>query len=311
MNVVDLPRPTPRSAYDEATILYAEAVKHRADAIYRVGNVRFPGLSDLDLLVVVGKAREDNRYYFSPSYRLPERLQRIFLHEPLIVPASMPNILRYTSHRDAQLVSGEDILNGSLVVDCEEERWCRLLESACSYVSFAERTRERQYLSGRWAIATTSALRFFLADVDAVTGTAFAPSYAQQHDELRAHAFDGGDPTRAILQAWQLFSDVLQASGETLARALGIRYERVVEFAVAALSGQRALPVPASYVEERSKAIAAYHDELAKLRLPFGFLFFVAAYPNAVRPLALSKFTKYVSRNVYRVQRRLGEFVHG
>lgn len=310
MNVVDLPRPTPRSAYDEAATRYARMVEHRATAVYRVGNARFPGLSDLDILVVVDKPHEDNIYYFSPAYRLPKRLQHLFLHQPLILPAAMPDILQYTSHGDARLVCGKDVLNGYTPVDSNDERWCRILESACSYTAFSKRARERQVLSGRWTIAVTSALRFLLKDLDAVAGTTFAGQYAREHDELRSHAFENSNLAEVILQAWQLFDDNLEVACEVLRRCLRIKDEDLAAFGIAALSGRRDLPVPADYIKTRFIAISAYHAELARLRFPFGFLFFVAAYPDAVRPLAVPIFTRYFLRNLYRIRRRIGEYVY-
>ena len=97
MNVVDLPEHATRGLYDEAISRYAAMVKGRAVGVHRVGNVRYPGLSDIDLLVVTEHEGVDNRYFFSALQRLPQRFHRLFLHEPFILPAWSLRVMRSTT----------------------------------------------------------------------------------------------------------------------------------------------------------------------------------------------------------------------
>ena len=52
LRVEQLPLPVDRSLYQEAIDTYLELSHKHIAALYVFGNIRYPGLSDLDLLVV-------------------------------------------------------------------------------------------------------------------------------------------------------------------------------------------------------------------------------------------------------------------
>jgi len=141
MNVIDLPDPSTRGLYEEAISRYAAIVKSRAVGVHRLGDVRYPGLCDIDLLVVVEHEGLDNRYFFSALRRLPQRFHRLFLHEPFVLPAWSLRVLRYTTHRARKLIAGRDVLKPYTSSDEPAERWCRMLASYCSCAGFVSRTR--------------------------------------------------------------------------------------------------------------------------------------------------------------------------
>ncbi len=307
MNVNSLPEPAARSMYEEATGAYTALVRSRARAIYQVGNVRFPGLSDIDLLVVPERPAGDNQYFFSAFHRVPKRFLRLFLHEPFVVPPSALAVMRHTTHAKPKLLHGEDVLAAYRPDENDNERACRLLESFCSYERFTLRSRESGTLNGRWAMAIMSAFRFLLADFDAVFGAASAAVYGERIDALRADAFDRGVQA-AVESAWDTFGEHFDVVASALAEELDCRLEPIAPVARDILRGIRPFrTLSPNYLAARHAAIEHYHDELERFGFPFGHLFAVAAYEGSLRTVLPAPQVKYVTRNFYLLQRRLRE----
>ncbi|HKU67692.1 MAG TPA: hypothetical protein VJP85_07950 [Candidatus Baltobacteraceae bacterium] len=313
MNVVDLPEHATRGLYDEAISRYAAMVKGRAVGVHRVGNVRYPGLSDIDLLVVTEHEGVDNRYFFSALQRLPQRFHRLFLHEPFILPAWSLRVMRYTTHRAPQLVAGRDVLRPYAPNDEPAERWCRMLESYCSYAAFAAKTRTAQMLKGRLTMAVASAFRFLLGDAQLLLPHAADDSYVNRIEDVRRTFFEGGeDRVERVRTAWKIFSGAFDRFDAALQAHVGAAStDEAVSIARARLLGeQQCDDFDRNYAFRRAQDIDGYHQELASLGFPFGHLFFVAAHPRAVRRVRQTVLDTLL-RNVYRVRRRLTEYAPG
>lgn len=88
VNLIDLPRPTERGAYrstlDKVVTLLSTATF--VDAIYQVGGVRHPGISDIDLLLVVA---DDAWSKDDPLARLSASERYLFTHSCFVVPVSL------------------------------------------------------------------------------------------------------------------------------------------------------------------------------------------------------------------------------
>jgi hypothetical protein len=298
VNVYDLPRLASRDAYESAVASYVAAVAPRASAVYQVGNLTYPGLSDIDLLVVPDRPRADNQYYYSASARVPRPYEPFFLHEPFVVPQTVADVMRYTTHAHRRLLAGTDVLSAQVPTDDPDAAWCRVLESYCAYASYAARTRAGRTLNGRWCIAIASAMRFFLIDFDRIFSTSYSQSYARSIDAIRATAFEG-DVRDAILCAWEQFIATFDVAERNLAHHLGVDEASLCAAARGLLSGGR-----------RRDAIARYHDELERFGFPYGHVFLVAAYDDAVRTVRPPPYARYVCRNYYRIQRRLRGHAH-
>lgn len=312
MKIVDLPRPAPAALYGAAILQYVRAIRSRAIAIYQVGNVRFPGLSDIDVLVVTDSAAADNRYFFSAFARLPQRYERLFLHEPFIVPANSARIVSHTSHSGARLLAGRDVLAPWLSVQpSKDERWCHMLESYCAYAAFAARCREQQHLRGRMTVAVASALRFLIRDANALLGHPLSVDYEARIDALRTGFFDG-DPVAGVLAAWELFCEGFEEVDAAVRRAIGCApHEDAAAASRALLHGERTCEnVQREFAFRRARSIAAYQGDLAAMGFPYGHLFFAAAFPSPVVPFAPHPVLGNLVRNAYRVKRRLAELAH-
>jgi hypothetical protein len=311
MNVVDLPQPCTHGVYDEAVTRYAAMVKSRAVAVYHTGHVRYPGLSDIDLIVVTDHVGVDNRFFFSALQRLPRRYHRLFLHEPFILPAWSLRVMRYTTHNAPKLIAGRDVIAPFRPSTEPDERWCRMLESYCAYAAFALKQRRVQQLKGRQTIAVASALRYMLADADALLPGAAADRYVNEIEAIRRSFFDG-DPVEHVRAAWTLFSGAFDRFDTMLRAHLGAATtEDAVDAARARLLGEQpCADFSQEYAFRRARDIDGYHQELASLGFPFGHLFFVAAHPQAAHAASMPV-VEGLLRNLYRVRRRLTEYAAG
>jgi hypothetical protein len=308
MNVVDLPQPCTHSLYDEAVTRYAAMVKNRAVSVYQTGHVRYPGLSDIDLIVVVEHVGVDNRFFFSALQRLPQRYHRLFLHEPFILPAWSLRVLRYTTHYAPKLLAGRDVLAPFTPGNEPDERWCRMLESYCAYAAFATKNRRAQQLKGRQTIAVANALRYLLSDAAVLLPQAANDAYVNEIERIRRTFFDE-DAVECVRAAWSLFASAFDRFDETLREHVGAATtEEAVEIARLRLRGELACAdFDREYAFRRARDIDGYHEELASLGFPFGHLFFVAAHPQTAQS-AGTPVVEMLLRNLYRVRRRITEY---
>jgi len=304
MNFLSPPGPLPKQWYEDAIELYARRVSLRARAVYQVGSVAFPGISDLDLLVVVEKEASDNSQYFSALLRLPKRFHRLFLHEPFILPASMVNVLQYTSHGRRRLIGGRDELAAVEPLLTVTERWSKLLESYQNFQIFLGQCNARAQVSGRLVVAVASSLRYALADLDAVSGTDHASSYAAAIDELRLQLFhERVDAQLIVERIWVCFVAELSLLKDRLSSALSISVQEVSKFVDDFLIGKRVPDgVSAAEFNARNQSIDRYFTELYHLRFSFGYLFFLAAHPG-IRRYKQPRALRYLLQLPYTLER--------
>lgn len=292
--------------YVKAIELYARLVASRALACYTVGSVPFPGLSDIDLLVVVRDARRDNAQFFSAIDRLPKIYRPLFLHNPFVLPATCVDVLRFTSHGKRTLESGTDVLVGIAPLASLEERWCKLFESYCNFAVYLAKCQTAPSGSARLAVAVASSMRYALSDLDAILGTDHAPPYARDIDERRGRF--GGDLDRnasLALEAWTLLRDKFAWLEQTLGEMVPLRpAESLVAFADEFLRGNRTFgSLDTAAIARRRAAIDFYHDELHRLRFPYGHLFFFAAYHTAERRYYQSRPESMLLALLYRARK--------
>ena len=113
---IDAPRPCDERLYRGTVdkLATALATKTYVDAIYQVGNVRHPGISDLDLLVVVGDRGGSNE---DPLESLSRKERYLFTHSCFVVPASLaPELGKHVLLHGYRQLHGADQL---LTLDSE------------------------------------------------------------------------------------------------------------------------------------------------------------------------------------------------
>jgi hypothetical protein len=306
MKITDLPLQVRPQLYDAAMRAYAAKVAKRARAVYRTGNINFPGLSDLDIVVVPGRRHADNAQYFSALYRLPAIYQGILLHDPFVIPAEHKNVLRYTTHRNLQFVSGEDLLQDVAFVDSPAERWCKLLEGLCSYTAFIKAAQTTGHARGRRIVPKASSLRFTLRQMDALSGSHYASEYERTIDTLRA-GYYSSDPMETLLAVWDVFYDAYLTVGAWLRTTLALeRDEALDDFARRVFCGAAQIrDVPADYVLARSAEINDYYEAVARLRIPFGQIFFWEAYFERGHKHRENVISNLLYRMKYKIERVL------
>lgn len=283
-------------------------VKSRAVGVHRVAHTRYPGVSPLQLLVVVDRVGVDNRFYFSAFHRLPERYHRIFLEEPFVLPAWSLRVLRYTKHYPTQLLAGRNVLQPYGPSDEPAERWCRMLASYCEYAAFMAAARSAQLLKARRLLTAASGFRHVLADAATVLPDTSNERYVNEIEAIRRTYFEGGeDRVERVRTAWVQFSEAFEAFDEVLRDKLNARAtEHAVATARQLLRGEESCEhFDRDYAFRRSRDIDGYHEDLASLGFPFGHLFFIAAHPGSVRSFGAAPIVDTLLYNVYRVRRRL------
>lgn len=306
MNIVDFPRRADRALYEAATRAYAAKVARRARAVYRTGNINYPGLSDLDLLVVPSRRRADNAQYFSALYRLPAPYHRILLHDPFVIPAEHKTVLRYTTHRNLQLLGGEDVFREVAFIDTPAEGWCKLLEGYCSYAAFVKDVSSSGRVPGRRLVPKASSLRFSLRQMDALTGGTHAPEYEHIIDEMRGRYYSS-DPIPTLLAMWDVFHDAYRMLEAWLAAVLPLTEgEAVDDFIRRLFCGQAYFKdLSSEYVAARSREIGDYYEAVARLRIPYGQIFFWEAHCVRARKHEQSGLTNMLYRIKYKIERTL------
>jgi hypothetical protein len=108
MKLIDLPRSCEKQLYCSTVdkIVTRLSTQPYVDAIYQVGNVRHPGISDIDLLVVV---HDDAQTNDDPLERLSVAERYLFTHSCFVVPLSLaPDLARNV------LLSGYRRLHGTV-----------------------------------------------------------------------------------------------------------------------------------------------------------------------------------------------------
>lgn len=95
MNLIDLPRPCEKQLYRSTVdkVVTTLSTETYVDAIYQVGDVRHPGISDLDLLLVVADDAESKE---DPLERLSVAERYLFTHSCFVIPISLaPDLARH------------------------------------------------------------------------------------------------------------------------------------------------------------------------------------------------------------------------
>lgn len=273
--------------YDEAVERYARAARSRALAIYRGGRVRFPGLSDIDLLVVVDdKAAWDNDEFFSPFVRLPRRFHELFHHRPHFVTRSSIDALGYStfayvSRRDVErgeseagfrrrLVAGDDVLPHTWPALPDSWYACSLFETAIAARLRFEHFRSSFRLSVRRLASMAATMRFPLRQLDEFLGTDYERPYTAIVDRSRAELLEpGGEHASAAAVLFTLYAATLagfERSIGDLAEATG--GEHPLDAARECLAGRRSVrAIDPAYLDARRAAMMSYFERLCKTKI--------------------------------------------
>lgn len=305
---INFPERLDRSVYDAAVTHYVDAVGSRASAIYHVGNVRYPGLSDIDLVVIVSRAAWDNNQFFSPYIRLGKQYAQLFHHEPRFLPDTVLDAITYSSCVHASsgpamdqvptvfgsrrtLVHGSDVL-GTRAVDVTNESWqrCRLLETSFLF------TRVARELEGEGAVdvvklfSRATGLRYPMRHLHDILHMSRDRGYEKNVDDARARLLDPiattGEKRRIAHDVLALLIAGTHRFEANIRSLFGIaRHEALEPAVMSMLGGKRPTPgVETEYLEARRAATGRYHEEQRKFCLSAGSIFATKMLNGARKP---------------------------
>lgn len=297
-----------RSVYDRAVRQYGAAVRSRASAIYHVGNVRFPGLWDIDLIVIVNRAAWDNNQFFSPYVRLSKRHAALFHHEPRFLPETCIDAIAYSSCVHAStgpamdqiptvfgsrrtLVQGSDVLGARAVdVTCESWQRCRLLETSFLFTRVFRELESEHAVDVVKLVSRATGLRYPMRHLHDLLHMSRDRSYEKHVDDARERLLDSsatlGEKQRIALDVHDLLRSGTQRFEANVRSLFAIgRHESLAPAVMAMLAGSRPAPgVDPDYLEARKAATARYHEEQRAYRLSAGSIFATKMLNGARRP---------------------------
>jgi hypothetical protein len=312
--------------YDEAIRRYTDGVSVRAAAVYQVGSVRFPGLSDIDMVVVVARPAWDNNQYFSPFLRLPRRLHFLFHHGPRIVPLLSIDAVdvsscghapssygtgsavdRFGSRR--RLLLGTDVLGDRTPLGADDA-WpkCRVLETAILFRAAVDDIRHAWSADVTRLVSRAAALRHPKRHLDDLLHSERDRHYEQSVDECRAMLMDeAATPAHRETVAQRildLFIEQVERFEAGVRTVFGLEADAdTVAAAREMLSGRMPIPgVDPSYVGRRHESMRAYHRAMRDFGFSYGSIFALKPYDGAYPMYRQSAFQHAVASAAYRLR---------
>lgn len=263
-------------------------------ALYRAGNINFPGLSDLDLLVVP-RDRAFAPLMLSVMHVLPKKFHSILLHNPWIIPQQQLAIYRYSVLTNVTLVYGEPVLSPHTPSCSPENTACDVLERLYNYSVFWRQQDSLNFVDVRFCIAVCSSLRFTVKGL-ASQGIATDPNYAAAFDAMR-ESFMQDKYVSRVLGTIDYSRHVYKLCVRSVREAWGINAENREEV-VSAITGGVAFShsLNSKIIRERFHAISQYLSDLAHLKYWYGNIVPIAAYDRPKVPSWYSSMARLVRR---------------
>jgi hypothetical protein len=280
LHVENLPLPLDRCLYQEAVDTYLEHAHRHLEAVYLFGNIGFPGLSDLDLLVVPKDS------YLAPLHlslrdRLPRRFDPILEHDVFVVPLSQLGACRYRLTPPFTLVYGRDVLAGMTADTSVTTRVCDALEATNNMLGYVAQLRRIGVLNAQSCTRVFNSQRYKIRRLVDL-GVMEEDGYGEAIDTLRARYM--AEPSAGcVLDMCRLFERSVAACARALGASLSLD---VASFDRVASVSYGQVPVPFEGFEigdarRRAGVIAGYRQELVSRNYWYGFWFFPRMFPAA------------------------------
>jgi hypothetical protein len=279
--VENLPLPLDRSLYREAVDTYLELSHRYIEALYGFGNVRYPGLSDLDLLVVPKDS------YLAPLHlhlrgRLPRRFDPILEHDVFVVPYSQLGVCRYRlSSASFSLVYGRDVLAGVTYETPVAARVCNALEETNTMLGYVDQLRQSRVLNARSCIRVFNSQRYKARRLMEL-GLMEEDGYGVVIDALRTRFMTDPSP-ECVLEMHHAFEHSVAACARALESALGLdvsSFDRIAGISYGKVP-VRFEGFDIADAQRRADAITAYRQELVSRNYWYGFWFIQRIFPAA------------------------------
>jgi hypothetical protein len=309
LRVENLPCPVDPSLYQEAAEAYLELSHKYIEALYVFGTTTYPGLSDLDLLVV------PKDVYLAPLHvhlrdRLPPRFDPIIEHEVFVVPEGQIAACRYMrpGPEGFRLVYGRDVLGGVTVDGSAVTTLCETLEYVHNKLVFLANLRRTGVLNARSCVRVFNSHRYNTQRL-AQLGLTEENGYGTTIDALRTQLATA-PAADVIVQMYRSFEKAVSSSASVLQALLDVDPRSVGQ--VAAVSqGRVTVPCARFHMHEarkRAEALTAYLQDLVRRNYWYGFPFLARLFPspstNSRLERALYRSLRFGSRRSRRRQVR-------
>jgi hypothetical protein len=173
MKLTDFPHPVPREAYARALedVLAPLRAEPAVLAVYQIGGIRTPGISDVDLLLVF---RDDAACQLNPLAGLADEGRYLFPHSQIgLATRYFPGAIRFGFFHDYKLLFGQEQRAASPGLSATESEWVKH-QTGIEYLlkMFISMSVERTYgiVKVRNLLLLGRALRYDLEYVGALDG---------------------------------------------------------------------------------------------------------------------------------------------
>ena len=135
MIIIDIPQYVDKNLYEDAIQCFINKAKNNVISVYLAGNIKYPGISDLDLVIV-----PQNKYSSSMNLELikilPKRYRLFSHHNPFVVPIDYLNIWSLSPIGNLKNIFGKDVLGNIIPNNSKTNKICTALEYLYSYSLF-------------------------------------------------------------------------------------------------------------------------------------------------------------------------------
>lgn len=158
-------------------------------AIYELGNISYPGLSDIDLLVIPGTTNGFVKFDVMKDKDLS--VLPFCLHNPFIVPQECISILEHVNFDNLKQIHGQKLGLPKYIPNAERE-FLQFVEGAYSLINFSQ-TLSHTPTEKVTRIPVMSSLRFTLKYLDSIRNSDSAVEYSHKFDRYRKDYLIGID----------------------------------------------------------------------------------------------------------------------
>lgn len=229
--MTDAPRFVPVQDYDRCVDRYVRAVRGREGvlAVYQMGGVSSPGLSDLDLIVVVDGTFRGHAYHDLSVRRVlgeADAAPYLFIHDVMVIDVDSFRRLAFINYAsDLRLLWGEPLEVDPLTPD--EERFVKLA-ILCDFTLMRlhqfEAFSQHRVFPIRGHIVRGSSVKHSIALADFMGRWPEHDRLCRRIDALRRHWFDAED----LDEARAVFAASVEAFRDLLIRAAAYLRDEVV-----------------------------------------------------------------------------------
>ena len=288
LRVENLPSPVDPSLYQEAVDTYLELSHRHIQALYVFGTTHYPGLSDLDILVVPRNGYLDPLNLHLRG-RLPPRFDAIIEHEVFILPQSQLRACRYLGWAGLRLAHGPDMLASLGTEVSHTAGLCETLEFVHNKLVFLANLRRTGVLNAASCIRLFNSQRYNVRRL-ARLGLMEDNGYGAAIDALRTQVLTTPSAD-LVVEMYRTFEKAMTDCAQALRSRLDVDLGSVGQVAAVA-QGRVAVPFEGYRIDdarERAEALASYLQELVRQNYWYGFPFLTRLFPAPVRNSALEQ----------------------